>query len=549
MRSLHTLLTATAPIAASSLLVAACSGGNNNGGSGPHDAASDVPMDVMHIQPQDSGEGGMSVPPSGTHVYETTDPLQLYGVTSDGYAIFADTMTSNISAVSVASANGTPQMVLANAGANASVIVNGPVVEIWANVDANFIGPLTVWTSAKGPQMLSTASLAASYVSKDQTHVAFFDNSTATTTALAVAGVDGTGKATVVPMATVSTACQPVMGWAANDLLAAYCGGAAAPPGDAGTEAGSADGGASDAGASGTGTKITRFTGTGWMPMPITTTATATAIEANSTADHVLFFDSGGLEAYDIATGMTAPIDKDGDSFVITPDGTKVVYGTLVTPDAGADAGAMIGPYKVSPIAAPSPTTLGTGIFAFTSISPDGNWVLAFNQQDMTGAYSNVLLASASTAGTPQVLNMQATSSPIGDSFTGDSKFAIYTDTITMTMTSSGNVTSGNLNVVATSGSAMPMQLGMAVWQDAAGPASKVIFNPNWTAPTNTGFGTADLTEIDMSQATPSAQVLVTAADANFFLTSDKMNIVYTYSNGGSSRPTAQSGLWAMPTP
>jgi hypothetical protein len=27
------------------------------------------------------------------------------------------------------------------------------------------------------------------------------------------------------------------------------------------------------------------------------------------------------------------------------------------------------------------------------------------------------------------------------------------------------------------------------------------------------------------------------------------MTIVYSYSNGGSGRPSAQSGLWAMPTP
>jgi hypothetical protein len=93
------------------------------------------------------------------------------------------------------------------------------------------------------------------------------------------------------------------------------------------------------------------------------------------------------------------------------------------------------------------------------------------------------------------------------------------------------------------------MQLGMQVWQDAAGPGSKVIYNPNWTAPTNTGFGTADLMEIDMSQPTPAGKTLVTAADANFFVTSDKMTIVYSYSNGGTGRATAQSGLWAMPVP
>jgi hypothetical protein len=508
-------------------------------------------MDVIHIQPQDSGEGGASIPPSGMHLVETTNPLQLYGVTSDGYAIYGDTTTSNISAVAVT--GGTPQMVVASAGANAIVQTDGPVVTIWANVSNAFIGPLTVWTAATGPKTLSNASLAGAFVSKDQTHIAFYDNSTAATTDLAVAGVDGTGKATVVPMASISMTCQPQLGWAGNDLLAAWCGGAAGPVVDAGTlEAGLLEGGLLDAGPPpATGTKITRFTGASWMPMPITTTATASAVEANSTADHVLFFDNGGLEAYDIATGMTAAIDANGDSFVITPDGTKVVYGTIIPPDGGVDGGGMasLGPFKVSPIAAPSATTLGTGIFAFTSISPDGNWVLGFSQQDTTATLSNVLLASASTAGTPQLLNMQATSSPIGDSFTVDSKFAIYTDTITQTTTMSGSVTSGNLNVVALTGSGTPMQLGMAVWQDAAGPASKVIFNPNWIAPTNTGFGTADLMEIDMSQPTPAGKVLVTAADANFFLTKDKMTIVYSYSNGGSGRPTAQSGLYAMPTP
>jgi hypothetical protein len=546
MRPLHTFLTAPVSFAALGL-VTAC-GSSGGGGSGPQDAASDVPMDVIHVQPQDSGEGGASVPPSGMQLVETTNPLQLYGVTSDGYAIYGDTTTSNISAVAVA--GGPPTMIVASAGANAIVTTDGPVVAIWSNPSPAFIGPLTVWTSGKTPQMISTASLAGAFVSKDQTHIAFYDNSTSTTTDLAVAGVDGTGKATLAPMVPITMTCNPQIGWAGNDALTAHCGGGAPPVADAGADAESEGG--TDAGASNpSAVTITRYTGASWTPMPITTTATATAVESNSTADHVLFFDNGGLEAYAIATGMTAPIDKDGDSFVITPDGTKAVYGTIIPPDAGPDGGGMasLGPYKVSPIAAPMPTTLGTGIFAFSSISPDGNWVLAFSQQDSTGALSNVLLASTSTAGTPQVLNMQATSSPIGDSFTVDSKFAIYTDTITQTTTASGGVTSGNLNVVALTGSGMPMQLGMAVWQDAAGPGSKVVFNPNWIAPTNTGFGTADLMMIDLSQATPAPKVLVTAADANFFLTKDKMTIVYSYSNGGGGRPTAQSGLYAMPTP
>jgi hypothetical protein len=256
----------------------------------------------------------------------------------------------------------------------------------------------------------------------------------------------------------------------------------------------------------------------------------------------VLFFDNAGLEAYNASTAATTLIDATGDSFVITPDGSKVVYGTHAAADAGT-----AGPFKVSPIAAPSPTTLGNGIDAFYGISPDGNWVLGFTQLVQTTNFSNTILASTTTPGAPQTLVMMPTSSSIGDDWTTDSKYAIYTDTITQTMTVSGGVTSGNLNVVALTAGATPMPLGSAVWQEAAATGSKIIFNPNWVAPPNLGFGVADLTEIDLSSATPSPTVLVSAADANFFLSPDKMTIVYSYSTGGGSAPSAMSGLWAMP--
>jgi hypothetical protein len=145
---------------------------------------------------------------------------------------------------------------------------------------------------------------------------------------------------------------------------------------------------------------------------------------------------------------------------------------------------------------------------------------------------------------------MPVSSSPIGDSFTSDSKFAIYTDTIMTTPTLSGNVTSGNLNVLALTGSAAtPMLLGAAVWQEAAGPLSKVVYNPNWTAPTSAGLGVADLMAIDLAATPPAAKTLVTQADANFFLTMDKSQIVYSFSTGGGGQPTAMSGLWVMPVP
>jgi hypothetical protein len=375
--------------------------------------------------------------------------------------------------------------------------------------------------------MLSTASNVGAAVSKDGTHIIYMDGSTTTSTAIAVAGLDGTGKTTLVPMAVVSTACTPAVGFAGNDGLAAYC--ATAPSADAGTN---------DA-------TLTRYSGASWMPTNISTSA-FTGFSATPTGDHVLFFDNAGLEAYDVGAGTTALIDAAGDSYVVTPDSMRVVYGTIASATDGGTA--SFGPFKVSPIAAPSATTLGTGVAAFYGISPDGNWVLGFTQQTQS-MLTNTLLASTTTAGTPQSLVATPTSSPIGDNFTADSKFAIFTDSITVTNTVSGGVTSGNLNAVGVTGGAMAMQLGTAVWQEAAGSGSKVIFNPNWTAPANLGFGVADLTEIDLSAATPAAKTLVTQADANFYLTKDKATIVYSFSTGGGGSPTAMSGLWAMPVP
>jgi hypothetical protein len=529
MRAFHATLLATAPVFPFCLFVA-CGGGEAS--SGGADAGADVVNE--HILHKDVGAGsssggneaGMAIPPAGTQLVATANLLQVDGVTSDGYAIYTDTTDNSVWAVPVA--GGMPQKITSNVSPTAVVQANGPVVLIWANVNATTnIGQFMVWTAAKGTQMLSMASSVGAPLSKDQSHVLFMDGTTMATTAIAVAGVDGTGKTTLVPAAVTTAACTPSIGWVGNDALASYC--ASMPSADAG----------------GTDATLTRYAAASWMATNISTAA-FTAF--SGTNDHVLFFDHAGLEAYDAASGMTTLIDANGDSFVLTPDLTKVVYGTSMN---GADGGfGSFGPFKVSPIASPSPTTLGTGIDVFYGISPDGNWVLGYTQLTMTTMFTNTILASTTTPGMPTTLVPMPTSSSIGDDFTTDSKFAIYTDSITESMTAQGPVTSGNLNAVAVAGgSAAPMQLGTSVWQEAAGPGSKVIFNPNWAPPLNLGFGLADLTEVDLSVASPAPKTLVSQADANFFLTTDKTKIVYSFSTGGGAQPTAMSGLWAMPVP
>jgi hypothetical protein len=540
MRPLHAAFLAAAVPVASFAFSAACGGSSSNGE--PSDAG---PADVgLHRDSANAssssgsssgggGEGGMVIPPAGKQLVATMNLLTVDAVTSDGNAIYTDNTDNSVWAVPVA--GGTPQKITTNVGPVTSIGAVGPVALMWTNLNpTTSIGQLVVWTAAKGTQSLSTQSSVGAAISKDYSHIAFLDNSTKTSTAIAVAGTDGSGKMTLVPTTTVSATCTPAVGWVGGDALASYCTSMCASASDAG---------AGDAGAAATNpATITRYAAGSWTPTNISTCA-APAFAANSTADHVLFFDNGGLEAFNISSAATTPVDPNGDSFVITPDGAKVVFGTHASGDAGT-----AGPFKVSPIASPSPTTLGNGIDAFYSISPDGNWVLGFTQLVQTTNFSNTILASTMTPGTPTQLVQQPTSSSIGDDWTTDSKFAIFTDTIMTTMTVGGSVTSGNLNVVAVAG-ASPMQLGTAVWQEAAATGSKVIFNPNWIAPPNLGFGVADLTEIDLSSASPSPKVLVSAADANFFLTPDKMTIVYSYSTGGGSSPSAMSGLWALPVP
>jgi len=515
------------PLLALPTLLLHC-GSSSPSSSPPADAGSDVVRHVIDAGGDDGGEGGSEVPPQGMQLVKSMSLLQVDAVTNDGYAIYTDTMTNNVYAISVT--GGMPQTVASGVGATAVVFADGPAAVVYANPNGSQIGQLYVWTAAKGAQMLSSASQVGAgsiAFSKDYSHVAFEDGSTATTTSLVVAGVDGSGKSTLVSMAVVSSKCTPAVAFVGNDALTSAC--TMAPGADAGAD----------------GATLTRYAAGSWTPSVISTSSYPGAIIANGmAADHVLFFDSGGLEAYAVASGTTAKIDPDGSSFVVTPDGSKVVYGTTVTADGGAMSP---GPYKVSPIASPSPTTLGTGIDAFDGISPDGNWVLGFTQQTQAPLY-NAVLGSASTPGTPQVLVAMPTTSAIGDDFTTDSKYCLFTDSITTTKTLEGSVTSGNLNAVAVSGG-MPVQLGTSVWQEAAGPGSKVIFNPNWNAPANYGFGTADLQEIDLSKGMSSVKTLVSQADANFYLTADKKTIVYSYSTGGGGQPSVQAGLWAMPTP
>jgi hypothetical protein len=543
MRSSNALLVATAASVVPFTLsfFVACSSNSGTAGDAGSDAPSDGFVKGDHTGSSSGGEGGMSVPPSGKQLVPTMNLLQVDGVTSDGQVIYTDTTNNNVYAVPIA--GGTPAMIVANVSANASVGTNGPVALIWANTGSGTVGQLTVWTAAHGPQMLSAKSTVGAALSKDNAHIIFQDNSTATSTSIVVAGVDGTGKSTLVMSAFVGTKCAVAVGFAGADAVASYC--PMSPSADAGAEA------------AGT---LNVYSGASWTPTNVSMAMQAGGFAVNPTGDHILYFDNAGLQSYPVAGGAPVTIEANPSGFILTPDGSKVVYATF-TP--GVDGGAgTLGPYKVSPVGMSSPTVLGMGLEGFYAISPDGNWVLGYDAAPTANNFTDTLLGSASMMLGPQSLNKSKDSSPIGDSFTGDSKYAIFTDSTQLVTTMSGMVTAANLSAVAVGGTGTPVQLatgctppstGMnsttCVWQNAAGPGSKIIYNPNWTTPTMFGFGTADLTEIDMSQSAPAGKVLVTSADANFYLSADKMTIAYSYSTGTAGMATSMSGLWAMPVP
>ena len=536
------LVSATLATAVAALTVAGCGGSssNNNGGNSGNDSGTGATgggdsgggttpgKDGGGPPTSDAGTGNPPLPdgsvyPHGNQLVPGAT-LALDGVTSDDFVIYTDTASNTAYAISLAA--GSKPISLGTVDGNNDVAVNGKVVLIGTTVsNQTGVGAVSVWTSAAAaPTPLSTSTFVGAYaVSADGSHVAFLDgvDATGSTGAIAVAGSDASGKATLVSSVDLTNNnCVPSMLYGGAHVVASYCLVAAG-------DAGAADAGA-DAAVNVNVATVSSFTTPSWTPVSIATNVTS-SIAVDAAGTKVLVNGAAGTVAYPIGGGTAVTIDATGALGVLTSspgaltkDGSHVVYPTPATA------------LERAPTTAPAAPTQLDAARKFGDVlgfSPDENWAIGALTAGAQGQ-SDLYLASATTAGSAITLSAASTSQLFGDAFTVDSSHALFYTAIKQG--------AGTLNALAVTGGGAPTVLGTAVWEDFATSGAKVIYNDNYNRTT----GSADLRSVDTSTtATPA--LVVTQADGNFFLNTAKSTLIYTW----SYQTGASAGLWTLPAP
>jgi hypothetical protein len=482
------------------------------------------------LSPSDGGPssdvtlGDAGVPPGQLVQGEE---LTLFGVTDDGYAVYADDDAKTLSAVSLA--GGIPQLISALT-ARYAVYVSGRVAVVFTAAtppDANDLPSygctLGTWSSSTGFHSLSsTTSPRVFAVSDDSSRIMYPDGLDGGPSAdLRAANVDGTGTTLLMRLSTQGGTTSGAYPEAHGSyFVVGYT--PATGPGD---------------------NLVSSFRTDTWSRADL---LTSDGFWVDQGATKVLGSSDGGIQWAPIDGGTPLTIDPAGDIALFTPDGASVIY------RAGC-CGKNAFQIRRSPVAAPSPVTLvdaGAYDVAPGPISPDGNWVV-FNRLDdpSTGVASwHVVSTSETQAGAPILLPVGTLtwgySSP---SFTNDSSHVIYY------AGGGGPVESGKLQATSVlDGSTRT--LAAASWvgalvlrperlgYQALGP-SRVVFTENAADRGALGW-TADIDIADTATAAP-AVTIASSANPSFFLSPSGDRLVYTT----SARTGPLAGLYVAATP
>jgi hypothetical protein len=522
---------------------AGCGGGDDNKG-GPGDASAESATDghsggdVSHggddasvdartdgaagDAPADDGgaqDAGDSAPadadaasPQPIRIASST-ALEILGLTSDDHVLYLDHTTFDAYVLPLGGGN--PTLVGSSGDAG---LGQRQVALLWSNLQQSS-GTLTIWTAAHGVQVLGNTSLVDwSSVSEDSSHVVYVDNARINANGSAyigdvyVSATDGTGKT-----ALVLGACLDETLWlqfAKSTLVLTTC----AYANDAGTVP---DGGAGYA-------DLSTFSGQTW-----TETTLATGIPVDTTFGPPFLVDDGattvvaratGMKAFPIGGGAGTLIDANGLLGALTANGKDTIY-----PDS-------FGALKRSPLAAPNPLTLVSGGLVYlNAVSPDEKWAMTALGTPYTPG--GISLASATQPGPLTTLAAQSALSN-WSSFTSDSSQAVFFTNV------SCSECGGTLQAAPTGGGPSVV-LSASAWQDDATSGAKVLLGDNYSKTGGVSFwGHADIEAVDLAKG-PTLQPIVPAADAPFYLTSDKTRVVY----GLSYMAGQMAGLWVLPVP
>ncbi len=517
-----------------------CSGGDDSDAGGG-DAAPDgtKPKDAATEKVIPPDELPPVVTPAGTQL-AASNQIQIFGITTDGYVIYADN-SAGASLYAVSVSGGAPTLIASPTISSTKTYITGIAgkdVFVWEGVsstaNAAQVGALSVWTHGGTYKSVVASSCAsAGFASTtDGAHIMFTGNSTAscTTGDVVVANIDATGQTNLVTGVDVGVnGCSPVLGFAGGvTAVTATC--TATPP-DGGTPV-------ADVNAYGSATP--------WTKVSITTGALN--FWASDTAGDKLMVASPTGESFtlSLAVPVLVPIDNtknitNGGFGYMKKSGNAVFYTTA--------AGEM---YE-SPVPTPVPVQLqSAGVKSVRSISPDDNYIIFTTNFDTQKFGGDLFLAKTTAAGAPVTLVNNTMGALFGvnpvDDFSGDSNYVLWIENL--------DATHGIGDLYAqTVVSGTPKKITTSEWQNLSAAGSKIVFNDNCQNCSGTSAasgGTADIKSVDLA-GTAAPSVLQLSADVTIFLSPAKDKVIYTYSQNAAADDGGVSpsgnGLYAVTIP
>jgi hypothetical protein len=507
-------------------LVTACGGttigdNGNTKDSGAPDARSDEDAAPKADAPADTGplsDAGRKDAPAtdaatGPTLLAPGKDYVLWGVTSDGYAIYstASLNTSTLYAVSIT--GGAPMLIEALSSDYSEAIVSGSLVIIINDVTSTTgLGTLSTWTSSIGFHTLSTKAYAYDFdPSPDNKSLVYLDNfdSTAQTADAHVTNIDGTDNTVLqagVSGIGFSSMCFPELGFAGTSVVLSYC----TPP-------------------STTSGNIYTFSAPSWT-MATVASDTYPYATPDPTGTNLLLYGAG-LQVVPVSGGTPTTIDSTGQGGVFTSDGADLVYVDTA------------GNLMRSSVTSPSPMVLvgSGGLEGVFELSPDNSTALVFKNYDQMTYLSDLYSASATTPGTLTTLSTAQTNAVgggelvYGPAFTGDSSHALFFNGVsTASYPYLGTLESSPVS------SGTPAMLGQNTNTAFASGKTKVVFENNYALLAASALGTADIDVIDTAVG-GSPQLVVSKANAgsyygSFFLSADGSQIVYAVNETGSTK-------------
>jgi len=439
----------------------------------------------------------------------------LWGVTSDGFAIYQDP-GSNLYAAAL---TGGPPIAIATVSSNPAVLVQGSVVLVWDSFPANppQISSLGVWTAANGYRLLNSSTIGGlAAASPDGSRVIYSANVNGSGTVGDIHGVavDGTGDTALLIGVDVNVRgpCFAAIQWAgvgaSAKAVAAHC--------DAGVDAGA-------------GATVSTFSGPMWSRADVLANAydNPTSFFNSDSVGSSLFIADTSMNGIlvSLTGGTNTTIDTNVFAGLVFGNGAGVVYGVATSPDGG---GPFVGSLKYSPTAAAAPLALTgpafnlAGFYSGTGVgfAPNSEWLYIYSVAAFNGL-SDLAIANTTTPGPPLILSSVASATLFSAGFTADSAYALWYD----------NVANGFGAFHATNlGTQASVSLAAIAWNDFALTGSLITYNDNGVPnPSNQFKGTADIEVLDLSAGIAPLKV-VAQADVNYFPTGNATQLVYTYS-------------------